>query len=221
MRRRIRKAVWNSIAHEESPSPLLWWCEELTPSEREDVLCVYFERATYGRTAFNRAFRSDMAFAARLKLAARDFPMRCNSAGTLDTIRAVINAATTPDTSGPWNKRTRGCYKTLPQIARDLKLKKDDVCAWCRKLDKIARELFPVMYLRHEVTPSVRQEIRYEYQRLCNAGKFGKDATQTLATKYRLTPSQVSNLVRGLRSKPTAETTTAETVAADPDPFDF
>jgi hypothetical protein len=173
--------------HADGPPAGLWWWDRLPEQDRFRVIVVYFERLVY---IISKRDQSQRSLKERRDRVCQDFEQRCKgNRGTPETIEEIIRLVTAPNTTSR-SVKERGCYKTLKGVSLELNLKPLTVYYWFRRLDKIARELYPSLAPPSAVTitEEAKAAIRLEYA--------GNGNARELAKRYGLTPARIGQIVK-------------------------
>jgi hypothetical protein len=180
MGRRLSRRKWLLKPHADGPPAGLWWWRDLGPEERRRVLCVYLEKTVYIRTDRDDQYKGSVPderwdnvcqdLLIRRKNLPEDFPA---------LLEEIIQFTTTVHRDG---------WLTLEGAAVKFEQKRARVYYWFRKLDKIARELYPdkapnAVYLTDETIETIRQEY------------VEKGNARELAERYRLAPCRLGQIV--------------------------
>lgn len=176
-RKSIKYSVWIRTPHADYPPPSLWWytppslwSDDLRSFEKSrHVLLVYLEQRAFKFDREGRGSSTESRWEAvrrALEIQARDGAVPSNFPENLER---WLHELIEPDL------RT-GRYWTLPGYALAHQIKPHPFCAWFRRMEKVAKELYPDrMPLGRADNPPTEetiQSIRAEYLQTGDAKKI-------------------------------------------------
>ena len=178
--------------HVDGPPTGLWWCQKptdrgraLLPEETFRIFCVFYERWTY---IVSKRDDSDLSLSERWRLVCADFIARKPDAqGSPETTEKIIDLVTTAD--------KRGEFLTLEGAAMKLRLKPAHVYYWFRRLDKIARELYPFQYGSCPDTKPTVTVTEAMKQKICTQYAEGV-SVKDIAKKWGVPKFRVGQIVK-------------------------